>query len=220
MTTQSGQWSSWTDPNTGAVVNNDVWNPGGSWSQTQSICSSSSWNVTASFPSDPGQVQAYPDTEWTLNGTTPVSGYSSIWQCFGATAPAGGGYLDFGIDDWVGGTNEPNNSNTLGSVEVMVQNKYTNANPAGARAVTIDGYPMHEFQGGGANEWVYTLDNQPDSGCVNMVDIFNDLAAHPGTSGMTTSLAPGQMLYGIEMEATNGTENYAVTDATLTATTN
>ena len=35
--------------------------------------------------------------------------------------------------------------------------------PAGARAVTIDGYPMHEFQGGGANEWVYTLDNQPEA---------------------------------------------------------
>ena len=187
-------------------VNNNVWGPSGGWSQTLSACSRSSWNVAANFPADGGAIQSYPDTEFQVSGKT-VSQYNSMTSCFGERAPSGGEW-DFAYDAWL------NNY----KIEVMIWNDWTDKGiypPSNARATTIGGVGYHEFQGGGTNEWIYTRDNPTSSGCVDMLGIFNDLAANPSTSGMTTSSVPNAIEYGVEIASTNGTETFQVTNATI-----
>jgi hypothetical protein len=55
------------------------------------------------------------------------------------------------------------------------------------------------------------------SGCFDMLDIFKDLVANPSTSGITNSSAPQHLEYGVEISATNGTQTFQITNATLTA---
>jgi hypothetical protein len=202
---QMGTWNFTSN----ILVNNDVWGPSGSsWSQQMNACSPTNWYVTASFQPDGGAIQTYPDTEYTISGKT-VAQYNSISTCFGETSPAGGEW-DYGYDTWL---------NNFG-IEVMVWNDWTDTGvypPPGARAVTIDGVGYHEFQGGGSNEWIYTRDTLATSGCFSMLDIFRDLIAHPGTSGITSSSVPNSIEYGVEIASTNGPENFQVTNATLTA---
>lgn len=204
-TQQQGTWNFASD----ILVNNDVWRPSGSsWSQQMNACSPTNWYVTANFQPDGGAIQTYPDTEYTVSGKT-VAQYNSMSTCFNETSPAGGEW-DYGYDTWL---------NNFG-IEVMVWNDWTDTGvypPPGARAVTIDGVGYHEFQGGGSNEWIYTRDTLATSGCFNMLDIFRDLIAHPGMSGITSSSVPNSIEYGVEIASTNGPENFQVTNATLSA---
>ena len=201
---QFGSWN-YTD---NIQVNNNVWGPSGGWSQQLNACSRSSWNVDANFPADGGAIQSYPDTEFLVSDKT-VSQYNSMTSCFGGTAPSGGEW-DFAYDIWLDNYN----------IEVMIWNDWTDTNiypPSNARATTIGGVGYHEFKGGGANEWIYTRDNRTSSGCVDLLGIFNDLAANPSSSGMSANSVPNAIEYGVEIASTNGTEKFQITNATMTS---
>lgn len=190
-------------------VNNNVWGPIGSWSQELKACSPSNWSVLANFQNNGGAIQTYPDTKFSVSGKS-IAQYNSLETCFGDTPPTGG-LWDYAADDWI------NNY----TIEIMVWNNWNDLGssypPSGSRAETIDGVAYHEFKGGGSNEWIYTRDKQVTSGCYNALDLFKDLVAHPSSSGITSSSVPNAIEYGVEIGATNGSETFRITNATLTA---
>jgi len=199
----------WSGP-AGAQVNADVWGPQGAWSQQLDVCSPASWNVVADFDEHGGAVQAYPDTQFVLDGR-PVSGYRSLRTCFGSARPdAHGGHdrwsygYDVWFDDW--------------RTEIMVWNDWSATGlypPADARAVTIDGVAYHTWKGGGANEWIYTRDDHARTGCFDMMGVVDDLLAHPGSSGLTAASALQAVEYGVEIASTNGPETFQVHGVSL-----
>jgi hypothetical protein len=221
------QYPGWTDAS-GVTVSGDIQTAStGQNSQQLNVCSASNWNVVANFPRNGGSINAYPDTEFTLTGDKTIAQYNSLQTCFGEKEPipsgseyptTGGSEWDYAYDVWL---NDHTGENVWANdIEIMVWNDWTDTSlypPAGARAVTIDGIAYHVFKGGGANEWIYTRDTPVMSGCFDMLDIFKDLVANPSTSGITNSSAPQHLEYGVEISATNGTQTFQITNATLTA---
>jgi hypothetical protein len=156
------------------------------------------------------------------------------------TPTAASGEWDYAYDVWL--DTNPVNGRTDGihnwDAEIMVWNNYTNTDywpPAGSRAVTIGGVPYHLFKGGGDNEWIYTRDTLAASGCVDMLGIFRDLANNGtattvdfegnnnggqgyklSSSGITSATIPYAVEFGIELAATNGTQTFEITNASLT----
>lgn len=197
------------------------------------ICSTTNWNAVANFASNGGSINAYPDTEYDITGDKTIAQYNSMQTCFGEKPPTpsgpqwptpGGSEWDYAYDVWI---NKRTGENTWSNdIEIMVWNDWTDdiyppdvgsvAN-GGSRTVTIDGVAYHMFQGGGANEWIYTRDVKATSGCFDMLNIMKDLAANESTAaGITTNSAPQHLEYGVEIASTYGTQTFQITNASLT----
>ena len=227
------QYGGWQDANGTHVNANVLTGAGGSNSQVLNICSATNWNVVANFTDSGGSINTYPDTEYDMAGDKTIAQYNSMQTCFGSQEPTpsgpqwptpGGSEWDYAYDVWI---NHHTGENVWSNdIEIMVWNDWTdNMYPpavgsvaaGGSRAVTIDGVAYHMFQGGGANEWIYTRDVKATSGCFDMLNIMKDLAASESvTAGITTASVPEHIEYGVEIAGTYGTQTFQITNAALT----
>jgi hypothetical protein len=223
------QFAGWQG--SGGSVQNDVQSDGtGPATDTQqlNICSLTNWNVVANWGDRGGSINAYPDTDYDFTSDKTISQYNSLQTCYGEKEPtpsgpqwptAGGSEWDYAYDVWI---NHHTGENIWSNdIEIMVWNDYTDTSiypPSGSRAVTIDGVGYHLFQGGGANEWIYTRDTKATSDCIDMLKFMQDLVAHnSAAAGITSASAPQHLEYGVEISGTHGTQTFQITNATLTA---
>lgn len=99
----SEAYGSWNidpaDPG-GVQVNNNVWGPQNTWSQTLYACSKSNWSVIANHSgsgTDDG-VKSYPDTQYHVS--LPVSSLTTLDSTFKVNTPSGGGQVVPNSKQW------------------------------------------------------------------------------------------------------------------------
>jgi hypothetical protein len=172
------------------------------------VCSQSRWYAVSNQPNNAGAVETYPDTEYDVGGraaqsSEPISRFNSITSTFSEAYPPAGSW-DAAYDLWL------NNWST----EIMIWNQWAGAQaywPGVAKqTLTLDGVPYRFYNNGG--ELMFFRGTQTTSGSVDILAAFQWLAAHGYVS---SSDAPTQLEYGVEIASTVGTETFPMTGLTF-----
>jgi hypothetical protein len=195
-------------------VNNDAWS-GSHGPQTIYVCNQSSWYAVSNQPNDGGAIETYPDTEYDIGGrdslnTKPITSFTNITSTFAETYPSAGGWdaaYDLWSNDW--------------TTEVMIWNQWAGTNgywPVQATiAVTLGGVPYKFFDNGtkgtSNGELMFFRDTQAKSGSVDILAAFQWLVSN---GYLKATAEPTQLLYGVEVSYTSGTETFPMTGLTMT----
>jgi hypothetical protein len=204
-------------------VDNDAWN-GSHGPQTLSVCNQSSWFAVSQQANNQGQVETYPNTEYDVCGrnnscypsTKPLSAYSSITSTFSEAFPTTGDSIDAAYDLWT------NNWGGPGGHEIMIWNEVTGTQTYWSNCVKANncGHPVTSFTVGGVayhavnlgGELIAIRDVQVKSGTADLKGVMNAFV----TAGwMSSSEAPTQLEYGVEICSTTGAQTFPLTGLTF-----
>jgi outer membrane biosynthesis protein TonB len=193
-------------------VANDMWNVGSSdATQTLSVCSFSSWNVTASMNDGGGGVKTYPNSHMNFDNAPAISSLQSVTSTFAETSPGTGTYED-AYDIWLNGVAIPGE----GSDEVMIWTQNNGQTPGGSptATATFDGRSYTVWKGNGGYV-AFVANSTFTSGTLNLLEFFQWLIAK-GWVPATSTLS--QVDYGVEVVNTNSApENFQFSNFSVSA---
>jgi hypothetical protein len=202
--TSCARFASWTDGY--YTVYNDVWGTHKTNTQCININSASNWNVT-STQSGSG-VKSYPNTSFILNKT--LSSINTLTATFSHTAPSDASFdAAFDIwtansvdeimiwEDWAGAVGPIASSYTCGGACPIFSN------------VSIGGVTYNVYQGNSGHNVVSFPRTTKTTTATQDIKAIMSFRA---TNGLLTDSTHtvGQVQYGFEVTATNGTETFSM----------
>jgi Glycosyl hydrolase family 12 len=206
----------WTDPKTGYMIRQNMWNcPSDCGAQTLWANSSSDWGVVSDQPKGNTAVLTYPDIQDILtlpsNSPAPLRGFRTIAASFGESSPAAGDY-EAAFDMWL----------NSGNTEVMIWTANHGQRPAGSPVATavLDGqrWTLWKYPGtsGGFPSGPFTLvlHGNEKAGTVHILLTLDWLMSH---RYLPRDSAINDVEYGWEICSTGGrAENFQITKYALT----
>jgi hypothetical protein len=211
--TSTGQFATYSAD--GFKWNNDAWGSG-SGSQTIEVNSPSDWTVVSNQAYQLYQVQTYPDIF--VNPNQPVSDYSAITSTASEQSPGGSGeYNETAYNIWLNGT-PGTNAGGDGSTSVMIWTDCHNVSMNNEGTYTIGGtqyyFNKSLVQPGNFYQWTFVQLTNTSTQTTNILAVLNWIAAHGGPSSPTLTAID----FGWEIWGTEGTQNFHVSNFSLTMT--